>query len=227
MNAPVDGKYYEVAPPNSLGERILVRARDRIYDDFIRVCAPHPFESILDVGVSDVVGAGANVIERRYPFRDRITAAGLGEAPAFRSAFPAITYQRIDPDRPLPFSDGQFHVATSFAVIEHVGSVEKQRRFVAELLRVGKRVFLTVPHRFFPIEHHTAIPLLHWTDFTFSAACKILGKAEWSRPTNLILMTQGRLLAACPPGVPVTIGRTGVLLGPCSSNLFLYVPPRG
>lgn len=223
----VDGKYYEVATPRSFAERLVIRARDRIYDDFLRLCRPLPGESILDVGVSDVTGEAANVLERRYPHPERITAVGLGTAEAFRAAFPQVRYQQIEPNQPLPFPDGAFDIATSNAVLEHVGSPEHQRRFAAELLRVGRRVFITVPHRFFPVEHHTAIPFLHWTDAGFALACRLTGKESWNRPENLILMSRRRLAAAVPPGRRVEIGRTGILLGPCSANLYLYSEGAG
>lgn len=222
----VDGKYYEVVAPASFSERLMIRARDRIYDDFMRLCRPGPDSAVLDVGISDVVGDGANVLERRYPWPERITAAGLGAAREFQDAFPRVTYRRIEPDRPLPFRDGAFDIATSNAVLEHVGGAEQQRRFVSELLRVGRRVFLTVPHRYFPVEHHTAIPFLHWTDRGFGLACRVLGKESWAQQENLILMSRRRLRAACPPGARVRIGTTGLRLGVFSSNLYLYADGR-
>jgi SAM-dependent methyltransferase len=218
----LDAKYYQVAGSGSLGERMMGRARERIYNDFIRICRPRPEETILDVGVSDVTADAANLLEHRYPLPERITAAGLGIAADFRAAFPRVAYRQIAADRPFPFADGSFDIATSNAVLEHVGSPENQRRFVAELMRVATRVFLTVPHRFFPVEHHTAIPLLHWTDFGFAIACQVFGKRDWRRPENLILMSRRRLRAASPPGARVEIGATGIPLGPCSSNLYLY-----
>ncbi len=221
-----DAKYYEAVTPDSLAERLAVWARDRIYDDFCRVCRPQPEETILDVGVSQVIGAAANALERRYPYPDRITAAGLGPGDEFRAAFPRVAFQRIAPNQPLPFADASFDIVTSNAVLEHVGSRDNQRRFVAELMRVGRRAFVTVPHRFFPVEHHTAVPLLHWTDRTFALACRALGKRDWSRPENLILMSRRRLRAACPPGVRAEIGATGIPLGPFSANLYLYVSTR-
>lgn len=226
MTDKVDRKYYEVAPPDSVGERLMIRARDRIYDDFMRICRPQPEETILDVGVSDVTGNAANLLERRYPHQERLTAAGLGTAEEFQAAFPRIRYQQIVANEPLPFADGQFDIATCNAVLEHVGSQENQRRFVSELLRVGCRVFLTVPHRYFPVEHHTAIPFLHWTDPTFALACRLTGKQKWSRVEHLILMSRRRLRVACPPGITPQIGPTGILLGPCSANLYLYADRR-
>jgi len=210
-------------PRNSLAERLAVRARDRIYDDFVRICVPQPEETILDVGVSDVIGSAANVLERRYPRPDRITAAGIGAGNDFRATFSRVNYRQITPNSPLPFRDATFDIAVSNAVLEHVGSPPHQRRFVAELMRVGRRVFITVPHRYFPIEHHTAIPLFHWTDGTFALACRLLGKQDWSRQENLILMSGRTLRAACPPDTQIQIGPTGILLGLCSSNLYLYI----
>jgi hypothetical protein len=217
-----DEKYYQAAAPRSLGERLMIMARDRIYADFVRCCRPTSDDAILDVGVSDVVNDGANMLERKYPHPERITAAGLGVADDFRNAFPAVTYVRIEANRPLPFADREFDIATSNAVLEHVGSTSNQAAFVAELLRVARRVFISVPHRYFPVEHHTAIPLLHFWDASFATACRRLGKAEWAEERNLILMSKDRLRDLAPPGVEVSIGHTGIPLGPFSSNLFLF-----
>ena len=89
----------------------------------IRHCRPGRDDTILDVGVSDVVNDAANMLERKYPHPERITAAGLGEGDAFRAAYPKVTYRRIEANRPLPFADKAFDIAVSNAVLEHVGSV--------------------------------------------------------------------------------------------------------
>src|SRR5271165_1825453 len=101
----VDERYYEVATPNSLGARLMVRARNRIYADFLATCSPKPSDTILDVGVSDVLNDGANVLERLYPHCELITACGLGEAREFQDAFPKVRYRQIAPGAPLPFAD--------------------------------------------------------------------------------------------------------------------------
>lgn len=217
----VDGKYYEVVAPKSLGERLLIVARDRIYEDFLRLARPEPHETIADVGVSDVINDGANLVERRYPHPERITALGLGEAMEFRAAFPRVTYRRIDAGAALPFADATFDIATSNAVLEHVGSRAAQMAFVSELLRIARRVFITVPHRYFPVEHHTAIPLAHFWDRSFAHACRLLGKSHWAEEANLILMSRARLASLVPDGVEAKIGTTGLPLGPVSSNLYL------
>lgn len=60
--------------------------------------------------------------------------------------------------RRLPFMDGAFDVAFSNSVIEHVGSLEDQRRFADEVQRVGRRYFVQTPNRYFPIEPHFHLP---------------------------------------------------------------------
>jgi hypothetical protein len=120
-SATVDNKYYEAALPGSLAERVSILARNRIYNDFLRLCRPMPKETILDLGVSDVTGDAANLLERRYPFPDRITAAGIGAGEAFRTAFPRVSYLQIAANQPLPFANRSFDIATSNAVLEHVG----------------------------------------------------------------------------------------------------------
>ncbi len=133
----VDGRFYQVARPGSLAERLVIAARASIYRDFVRVARPTRHSSILDVGVSDVINDAANMLERQYPFPDRLTAAGLGVASAFRVAYPDVRYVRIVAGEALPYPDRHFEIATSNAVLEHVGSPAAQAWFVRELMRVS------------------------------------------------------------------------------------------
>ena len=219
----LDERYYEVASPASIAERVLIRARDRIYSDFIEKISPNSSETILDVGISDVLTDGANVLERLYPYQGQITACGLGEAREFQAEFPKVNYVQIQPNKRLPFADRSFNVAAANAVLEHVGSVNAQLQFVAELTRVAERVFISVPHRYFPIEHHTGLPFAHWTDATFSLSCRLTDKLKWSLQEELILMTKNKLRKLVPIGRRYEIGYTGIKLGPMSSNLYLKI----
>ena len=49
--AYVDERYYREMHEGNLAERLCIAARDRIYDDFLRLCAPAPGDALLDVGV--------------------------------------------------------------------------------------------------------------------------------------------------------------------------------
>jgi hypothetical protein len=222
MSDLVDEKYYQVVPAKGIAERLLIAARERIYRDFMTSMRPTPSDRILDVGVSDVVNDGANVLERSYAYQSNITACGLSEGHDFQAAHPAVKYVRIKPNTRLPFDDGSFEIATSNAVLEHVGSFEHQALFVRELCRIAQRVFISVPNRFFPIEHHTALPVVHYQDTLFCMACRMTGKSDWAQEANLILMTRKRLWRlAAPIGKRAAVRYTGLPLGPFSSNLYL------
>jgi hypothetical protein len=217
----LDRKYYQAVPAQSLSEYVLIAARDCIYEDFIEHCRPRASDMILDVGVSDIVSEAANLVERKYPYPDRITAAGLGAAGEFRETFPKVTYTQIEANRPLPFPDKHFDIATSNAVLEHVGSRANQHLFVREMIRVAHRVFISVPNRWFPVEHHTGIPFAHYWEKSFRIACDWLGCSEWTQEANLIQMSRRSLGSLAPAGVPWRAGYTGIPLGPLSSNLFI------
>lgn len=224
MELKIDAKYYEVAKPATTSERLLIAARDQIYKDFLSRTSPTATSKVLDVGVSDVITEGANVLERNYPYLENVTACGLGYCSEFQAAYPKVKYVQIEPNVTLPFADQQFEIATANAVLEHVGSHDNQLLFVKELTRVAQKVFISVPHRFFPIEHHTAIPLLHYSDGSFRMACSVVGKSTWAAQENLILMTRKKLWRLVGDlRKNVAVGYTGLKLGPFSSNLFLSI----
>jgi hypothetical protein len=62
----------------------------------------------------------------------------------------------------LPFKDKSFDIAFSNSVIEHLGAVDRQREFAAEVTRVAKMWFVQTPDRHFPVEPHYITPCIHW-----------------------------------------------------------------
>jgi trans-aconitate methyltransferase len=145
--------------------RVSMRSRERKLELFRELLRPGPETSVLDVGVTDAPfgdGSTDNFFEARYPWPERITAVGNTGLERFAAAFPQVRVVRAD-GRELPFADGEFDIAFSNAVVEHVaGGREGQRRFVHELCRVARQVFVTTPNRFFPLEVHTLVPFAHW-----------------------------------------------------------------
>lgn len=154
---------YNVADAESLPVRVAAWARRRMYERFLQSTGLRPDETLLDVGAtSEQSYEASNYVEKWYPHKDKITACGIDDASFLEALYPGLTFRRAD-GRNLPFADDSFDVVHSSAVLEHVGNAENQRRFISELVRVARRaVFLTTPNRWFPIEFHTTLPLVHW-----------------------------------------------------------------
>jgi hypothetical protein len=104
-----------------------------------------------------------------------------------------------------------------------MGARHNQEWMIAELARVATSVFVTVPNRYFPTEHHTALPLVHYNEALFSWICALTGKEMWALEENLILMSKRKLRTLAPENRKIDIGYTGLKLGPFSSNLYMHI----
>ena len=199
-----------------LADAISLRSRRRKLALFLEVMGPTPATTVLDVGVDEVSLGDAggqsgctthNLLEERYPWPERLTALGLHDGARFRERYPQIAYVQGDACA-LPFADGAFDVVYSNAVIEHVGGRERQEAFVREALRVGRRVFVTTPNRWFPIEVHTRLPLVHWLPEGPAGRAYDLAGKSWARENRLLGPSDLRVLF---PG-PVEIRNLGLTL---------------
>jgi SAM-dependent methyltransferase len=199
-----------------LADAISLRSRRRKLRLLLDELRPSATTSLLDVGVDEVGFGGAggqrgcsthNFLEELYPWPARITAVGLHEGAAFRQRHPDVRYVRADACD-LPFADREFDIYFSNAVIEHVGDRERQRAFVEEALRVAERAFITTPNRWFPVEVHTGLPLVHWLPDAAASRCYRLARKPWAAENNLL---SGRDLRRLFPG-PVRIVNLGLTL---------------
>jgi hypothetical protein len=217
----VDSIYYRDAGSMAGARGISARARAAMYALFVRELRPNASTTILDVGVSDEEGPETNMLEKQHPWPDRITCAGLGEGHELRCTYPGLSYVKIDGSGRLPFSDKAFDVGWSNAVLEHVGGRAQRIDFLRELIRVSRSVFVTVPNRWFPVEHHTGIPLLHWSGGMFRASLRGTRLHHWSDPSNMDFVSRRMLLEEWPGAQPGEVFYAGLRLGPFSSNLAL------
>jgi SAM-dependent methyltransferase len=200
----------------NLADAVSLRSRRRKLRLFMDEMRPTPETTVVDVG-ADEVGFGAeggqtgcsthNFFEELYPWRARVTATGLHDGSGFRAAYPDVEYVRAD-GCALPFADAAFDLYFSNAVIEHVGARDRQRVFVAEAIRVSKRVFLTTPNRWFPIEVHTRLPLVHWLPEPVAGRAYDAVRKPWAKDNHLLGPAELRELFP----VPVRIVNLGLTL---------------
>ena len=170
---------YNVAAPQSLSVKIAAYQRIKMYKLFLELTRISSDESILDVGVTaDQTYEASNYLEAWYPYKDRITAVGLDDASFLETLYSGLKFVRAN-GLNLPFEDNSFDYVHSSAVLEHVGDINNQNRFIEEIYRVAKKgIFVTTPNRWFPVEFHTVLPLVHW--LPKSVFRSILSKTPYS-----------------------------------------------
>lgn len=177
---------------------------------FLRLMKPVPESKILDVGVASHFYRGSNFLELWYPHQKNITAVGNDRSEAyegFRKAFPGVKFVYGD-GRALDFGDEVFDVVFSNAVVEHVGDDEDQKRFVHELCRVGKKIYIATPNLWFPVDFHTLIPFVHWFPCGMKKSIyRLLGMGKWSDFRVLNLLSFSRFRSLFPKGIPARFYR--------------------
>lgn len=204
-----------------LKTRQSLRARRAMFELFMRELDVRPSSTVIDVGVTpDRQLEDSNAFEKFYPWTNRITATSFEDAAALETEFPGLSFVRTDGVR-LPFEDDEFDIAYSSAVLEHVGGQDAQRGYIRELVRVSRQFFLAVPNRWFPLELHTFLPVLHWLPKpVHRRILAALGRDFWAREENLNLMGARALVGLFPDDIDVTVHKHRLLGMP--SNLVAY-----
>ncbi len=215
--------YYQYTSRVPLAGRLSLAARRRVYERFLALARPGPHTTVLDLGTTgDVSRRESNFLQQWYPWPGQITCVGDEDGRALRHAFPAIQYVRVASGLPLPFRPAAFDIVFSHAVVEHVGSRAQQAAFIQEARRVGRQVFITTPDRWFPVETHTAIPLVHFLPASLHRRIlAALGFGFYASEERLNLLDARDLAAVAGPGW----GRIERLrLGGLTTNLILHGP---
>jgi SAM-dependent methyltransferase len=213
--------YYRRTIASRLASRLAISVRHRIIRSFMDEFNPSEVTKILDLGVTSENDESANMLEKLYPWRGSIVCAGVQPNDRLESAHPGVRFVQVEAGAPLPFDNNHFDIVYSNAVIEHAGPRNDQARFVEEALRVSKKFFITTPNRWFPVEMHTHLPLLHWLPRTsFSSVLKLLGDDFYSKEENLNLLDRRQLVDLFPRDVVVKSKYVSVLGIP--SNILVY-----
>jgi hypothetical protein len=110
------------------------------------------------------------------------------------------------------YGDGEFDLAHSNSVIEHVGLWGNMERMASEVRRVGRAYYVQTPNYWFPIEPHYLFPCLHWMPFPWRIAiARSRRLGGWPRAESVgvavsaqqaaILLTAKMLAALFPDAV--------------------------
>ena len=120
--------------------------------------ATHDVRDVVFVGCSPGTNPNESIVEAAIGRHARVLLA----CDVLRCTGLPWPFVQAD-GRALPLPDKRTDMVLANAVIEHVGTLEAQQRFVAEQSRVARAWVITTPNRWFPIESHTSAIFLHWS----------------------------------------------------------------
>lgn len=177
-----------------------IKVREKQYVIFLKKVRPNKEMRILDVGVTpNEILIDSNFFEQIYPYKTKLTTISVEECPNITKKYPGVRFKKIRPYSKFPFPNKYFDIVVSWATLEHAGSRKQQKLFLSEIVRVGKRVFITTPNRSFPFEFHSTLFLVHWLPHKyFRIVCRCLGMGFWGERKNLNLLNRRDLNKIIP-----------------------------
>ena len=148
---------------NSFFEKIINRKRMEMFNLVCRKIDISKINDLLDIGTTnDAKLSSSNFFCRMF---DKISKhKSISNQKITNSRFEKCLKKSITSN----FSKKEINnlksdLVISSAVIEHVGNFNNQTKKVRNMIQLSKKyVIITTPNRFFPVEVHTKLPLIHW-----------------------------------------------------------------
>ena len=185
---------YGTAKPglrSRLGSTVAARARRRRHERLFALTGIDASSRIVDVG------CGRLGLRGLAPDLD-ITGVDLAPRPDYPGPF-----VQADATRGLPFADGEFDLAYSSSVVEHLAPADREA-YARELKRVARGWYVQTPAFSFPVEPHALLPFAHWLPARVRRRYWRLGVAgEWE---DIHLLRRGELERLFGPAVAERLG---------------------
>ena len=174
----------------------LLKARKKIFDKIIDQILDG--ESILDVGTTPVKLKHENFFLNHYHLKENITCLSNQNLDKLKELYPNLKTILAD-GRDTKLLENSFDISISNATLEHVGNFEEQIIFVKEMYRISKKKIIVVtPNRFYPIDTHTMLPLIHWLPKKFHRKILKMLKYDFlALEKNLNLLSEKDLIEIC------------------------------
>jgi SAM-dependent methyltransferase len=179
-------------PLARLADPVAARARARRHAMFLRLTGVTPQARIVDVG------CGTLGLRGLAPGLD-VTGVDVADRPSYPGPF-----VRADATQRLPFAEGEFDLAYSSSVVEHLAPADRAA-FAREIRRVARGWWVQTPAFSFPVEPHALLPFAHWLPVGARRRYWRLGAArDWE---EIHLLRRAELAALF--GEPVVAERLG------------------
>ena len=149
----------------------------------------------LDIGTtSDDKNASSNIVIKNIKNIDKFKC--ISDQIVNSDFF----YKSLNKSITEEFSENELYefssdLVVSNATIEHEGNTLNQKKMLKNVIKLTKKIFvLTTPNKFYPIELHTKIPLIHWFPKSiYRKILKFLGLSFYADEKNLNLLSVNEL----------------------------------
>tara|TARA_B100001540_G_C15637683_1_gene565139 strand:+ start:142 stop:819 length:678 start_codon:yes stop_codon:yes gene_type:complete len=181
---------------NSLIDNIVVRKRKEILEIIEKNISKNNIEDAIDIGSTEDKGnESSNYIIKNLTNIPKIISLSdqnINDNFFFKNIKKSITEDFSNEEIVKLKSD----LVVSNATIEHVGSLENQKKMIQNIINLSKKYFvITTPNRFHPIEFHTKLLFLHWLPKNiYRKICKFIGLKFFSEEDNLNLLSKNDLI---------------------------------
>ena len=158
---------------------------------------------ILDIGGTQLFWEKMNFLDKR---NIHITLLNLQKYETKNKNFTSIIGDATNLSQ---FKDKEFDIVFSNSVIEHLYTIENQKKMANEARRVGKCYFIQTPNHYFPVEPHWLFPFFQFlpkktriyltSHFPLGSFPKAPSKEQAARWVNEVRLLTGKEMKALFP----------------------------
>ena len=176
-------------------DKIVFKKRLEISNIINNIIKDLQIHDALDIGTtSDDKNASSNIIIKNIKNIDNFKCISdqIVSSDFFNKKLKKSITEEFSNNELYEFSSD---LVVSNATIEHVGNTLNQKKMLENVIKLTKKIFvLTTPNKFYPIELHTKIPLIHWFPKSiYRKILKFLGLSFYANEENLNLLSVNEL----------------------------------
>ena len=176
-------------------DKIVFKKRLEISNIINNVIKDLQIHDALDIGTtSDDKNASSNIVIKNIKNIDKFKCISdqIVNSDFFHKSLNKSITEEFSENELYDFSSD---LVVSNATIEHVGNTLNQKKMLENVIKLTKKIFvITTPNKFYPIELHTKIPLIHWFPKSiYRKILKILGLSFYANEENLNLLSVNEL----------------------------------
>ena len=176
-------------------DKIVLRKRLEISNVINNTINDLQIHDALDIGTtSDDKNASSNIVIKNIKNIDKFKCISdqIVNSDFFHKSLNKSITEEFSENELYDFSSD---LVVSNATIEHVGNTLNQKKMLKNIIKLTKKIFvLTTPNKFYPIELHTKIPLIHWFPKSiYRKILKFLGLSFYADEKNLNLLSVNEL----------------------------------